>query len=297
MTTTTTVDVTVTPPTVTPTAERSGWNRLLYFVAEHAIAIGLSLIVLMPFVFITLTAFMTDQQALTSNIWPREWRWDNFATVFEKAPFLTYLRNSFMYSVLATAFMLLSSIPAAYALARLQWRGRDLMVLAVITMMMLPPQITAVPLYDMWSRLDLTGTLWPLILPMLFGNPFSIFLLRQFLVTIPQEYSDAARVDGCSEITVLLRVILPMAKPAIMATAMFHFFYTWNDYFGPVLYTSENEANWPVAIGLASFRNLHHVQWNLVMAATLMVMIPVLVLFFLAQKAFVQGVTLTGVKG
>jgi multiple sugar transport system permease protein len=294
--TTTSVDLTVQPaPAAVPARPRRA--RVLYFVAEHAIAIGVAIAFLMPFVFITLTAFMSDQQALTSIIWPREWHPENFGKVFTEAPFLTWLRNSLMYSVLATAFMLLSSIPAAYALARLQWRGRNLAMFLVITMMMLPPQVTIVPLYDMWARADLTGTLWPLIIPMLFGNPFSIFLLRQFFVTIPQEYSDAARVDGCSELTVLLRVILPMAKPAIVATAMFHFFYTWNDYFGPVLYTSENEANWPVAIGLASFRSLHHVQWNLVMAATVLVMIPVLVLFFLAQKAFVQGVTLTGVKG
>jgi multiple sugar transport system permease protein len=295
----TSLDVPVTPappkPRVPATAPRS--NRTLIFVAEHALAIGIAAIFLMPFVFIALTALMTDQQALTSNLWPREWRLENFADVFDRAPFLRWLRNSLMYSLLATGFMLLSSIPAAYALARLRWRGRNVAMLLVITMMMLPPQVTAVPLYDMWSRLDLTGTLWPLILPMLFGNAFSIFLLRQFLLTIPQEYSDAARVDGCSELTVLLRVILPMAKPAIAATAMFHFFYTWNDYFGPVLYTSENEANWPVSIGLASFRNLHHVQWNLVMAATVLIMVPIIVLFFLAQKAFVQGVTLTGVKG
>jgi multiple sugar transport system permease protein len=291
------VPVKPAPPAPRAAAARGRQNRTLLFVAEHAVAIGLAVIFLMPFVFITLTAMMTDQQALTSNIWPREWRLENFAEVFDKAPFLRWLRNSLMYSLLATGFMLLSSIPAAYALARLRWRGRNVAMLLVITMMMLPPQVTAVPLYDMWSRLGLTGTLWPLILPMLFGNAFSIFLLRQFLLTIPQEYSDAARVDGCGEVRVLLRVILPMAKPAVAATAMFHFFYTWNDYFGPVLYTSENEANWPVAIGLASFRNLHHVQWNLVMAATVLVMVPIVVLFFLAQKAFVAGVTLTGVKG
>jgi multiple sugar transport system permease protein len=295
---------TSTPPSVDLTApkavqrtEAASADRTLTFVAEHAIAVAVAVSFLMPFVFITLTAFMTDQQALTSNIWPREWQVSNFLTVFEKAPFLRWLGNSLLYSALATGFMLLSSIPAAYALARLQWRGRNLVMFLVITMMMLPPQVVVVPLYDMWARVGLTGTLWPLIIPMLFTNAFSVFLLRQFLLTIPQEYADAARVDGCSEIAVLLRVILPLAKPAVAATAMFHFFYTWNDYFGPLLYTSENPDNWPVAVGLASFRSLHHVQWNLIMAATLMIMIPVLVLFFLAQKAFVQGVTLTGVKG
>jgi multiple sugar transport system permease protein len=250
-----------------------------------------------PIVLITLTAFMDSSQTLTSDMWPRSWHWSNFAEVFDKAPFLTWLKNSFLYSVLSTVFMLVSSFPAAYALARIRWRGRNFVMLAVIAMMMLPPQVTIVPIYQMWANLNLTGTLWPLILPNLLGDAFSVFLLRQFLVSIPQDYSDAARVDGASELQIMMRIILPLSKPAIAATAIFMFFYTWNDYFGPLLYTSDEPANWPVAVGLASFRSLHHVEWNLVMAATVLVMLPVIVLFFFAQKAFVEGVTLTGVKG
>jgi len=209
----------------------------------------------------------------------------------------TYLRNTLMYAGLATVFMLLSSIPAAYALARLQFRGRRIAFVVVLMMMMLPPQVTQVPIYVMWTRLHMTGSLWPLILPNLLGDAFSIFLLRQFFLTIPREYADAARVDGCSEWGVLLRVIVPMAKPGIAATAMFMFFFCWNDFYGPLLYTSENPANWTISLGLASFRNLYQVQWNLTMAATLLAMLPVLVVFFFAQKVFVEGITLTGVKG
>src|SRR5262249_28438751 len=161
-------------------------------------------------------------------MWPRDWQPSNFSEVFSQAPFLTWIRNSLMYSVLSTVFMLVSSFPAAYALARLRWRGRNFVLLCVITMMMLPPQVTIVPIYRMWAELNLTGTLWPLILPNLLGDAFSIFLLRQFLLTIPQEYSDAARVDGASELQVMLRVIVPLAKPAIAATSIFMFFYTWN---------------------------------------------------------------------
>jgi multiple sugar transport system permease protein len=208
-----------------------------------------------------------------------------------------YMANSMLYAGLATGFMLLSSIPAAYALARLRWRGQNAALVLVIMMMMLPPQVTVVPLYIMWARFDLTGSLWPLILPNLLGDAFSIFLLRQFLLTIPDEYSDAARVDGCSEFRVLVNVILPMAKPAIAATAMFMFFYTWNDYYGPLLYASENPNAWPVSLGLASFRGAHDVSWNLTMAATVLVMLPIFVIFAFAQKAFVEGVNLTGVKG
>ncbi len=269
----------------------------LTWVATHAIGIAVAIVFLLPFVFITLTAFMSDNQTLTSNLWPSSWHPGNFIEVFHRAPLFSYLGNSLLYSCSATLFMLLSSVPAGYALSRFQFRGRNALFLAVIAMMVLPPQVTQVPVYVMWAKLNLTGTLWPLILPNLLGDAFSIFLLRQFLLTIPQEYADAARVDGCSEWAVMTRIILPMAKPAIAATGMFMFFASWNDYYGPLIYTSENTAHWTVSLGLAQFRTNHAVQWNLTMAATLLMMLPVIVLFFFAQRAFVEGVTLTGVKG
>jgi multiple sugar transport system permease protein len=162
---------------------------------------------------------------------------------------------------------------------------------------MLPPQVTVIPLYVMWSKLDLVGTLWPLIIPVWLGDAFTIFLLRQFFLTIPEEYLDAARVDGCGEFRILTTVVLRMTKPAIAAVALFSVLYTFNDFFLPLLYVGENPDNWVLSIGLSEFRSLHQVQWNLTMAATLIVMLPVIVLFFLAQRAFVEGITLTGVKG
>ncbi len=272
-------------------------RRSLRWVATHCVAIALSIVFVAPVMFVFLTAVMTNSQSFTSDYWPHQWVWSNFATVFHKAPFLLWLRNTMLYATLSTALMLASSIPVAYALARMRFRGRRLAFLLVITMMMLPPQVTVVPMYVIWAKLHLTGSLWPLIIPNLFGDAFSIFLLRQFLVSIPQEYADAARIDGCSEFKVLTRVILPMVKPGVAAVGLFSFFYSWNDYFGPLLYTSEHPGNWTLSLGLASFRALRHVEWNLVMAATLLVMLPVIALFFFAQRAFVEGVTLTGVKG
>jgi multiple sugar transport system permease protein len=271
--------------------------RVVTFFGRHAIAIALSAMFLCPIVFLLLTSFMTDDQALTASLWPTSWHPGNYTEVFARTPLPRYLLNTIVYAVCATGFMLLASVPAAYALAKLRWRGRTGVFVAIICMMMLPPQVTTVPLYLMWANYGLTGTIWPLVLPMLLGDAFSIFLLRQFLLTIPDEYLDAARVDGCGEWRTLLRVVLPMAKPGIAAAAMFQFFYAWNDYYGPLLYTSENESNWTLSIGLASFRSLHHVEWNLISAATLLTMVPIVVVFFFAQKAFVQGVTLTGVKG
>ncbi|TDD76759.1 carbohydrate ABC transporter permease [Actinomadura rubrisoli] len=269
-------------------------RRTLLWIATHSIAVALALMFLAPLVFMFLTAVMTDEQALTSSLWPREWHLENFRRVFT-GDMVRWTLNSTMYAGLSTVFMLISSVPVAYALARFRFRGRNAALVVVISAMMLPPQVTMVPLYIVWSRFELTGTLWPLILPGLFGNPFSIFLLRQFLVTIPREYADAARVDGCGELRTMLWVVLPMAKPALAAVALFQFFYCWNDYYGPLVYTKPE--NWTLAIGVATFRAARHVEWNLTMAATLLTILPVLVVFFLAQRVFIQGITLTGVKG
>jgi multiple sugar transport system permease protein len=286
--------VSVALPARRGTTVREPW---LFVVARNSIAIAMAFIFLMPFVFVFLMSFMTSDQALTSALWPTTWHPENFVDIFTRLPMFDYLVNTVVYVVMATGFMLLSSVPAAYALAKLRWRGENGTFVVIICMMMLPPQVVTVPLYLMWSNAGLTGSLWPLILPMLAGDAFSIFLLRQFLLTIPDSIVDAARIDGCSEWQVLLRVVVPMARPGIAATAIFQFFYAWNDYYGPLLYTSENQENWTLSIALSQFKQLHHVEWNLIMAATLLVMVPVIVVFFFAQKAFVQGVTLTGVKG
>ena len=288
------VTISTAKPVRRGTMLRDPW---LIVVARNSVAIAAGIIFFAPFVFVVLMSFMTSDQALTSNLWPTSWHPENFVDIFTKLPMLDYIINTMTYALLATVFMLLSSVPAAYALAKLRWRGSTATFVVIICMMMLPPQVVTVPLYLMWSNAGLTGTLWPLILPMLAGDAFSIFLLRQFLMTIPDTVLDAARIDGCSEWQTLLRVVVPMARPGIAATAIFQFFFAWNDYYGPLLYTSEEQSNWTLSIALSQFKHLHHVEWNLVMAATLLVMLPVIIVFFFAQKAFVQGVTLTGVKG
>ena len=278
-----------------PTAVRR--KRFLLAVARHSVLIAFAVAFLAPFLFIVLTSLMTTNQALSSHLWPHPFRFRNFVDVFTTAPLWRWALNTMMYSVLATIGLLLSSIPVAYALARIRWKGREVAFIVVLVALMLPPQVSVVPIYVMWAKLHLVGTLWPLIIPNWFGDAFSIFLLRQFFLTIPEEYLDAARVDGCGELRILFTVVTRLAKPAIAAVALFSFLYTFNDFFLPLLYVGENQQNWVLSIGLAQFRSLHQVQWNLTMAATLLVMAPVIILFFLAQRAFVEGITLTGVKG
>jgi multiple sugar transport system permease protein len=288
----------LTPRTPVVARRRSpGGGRILAWVAEHVVLVVLGVLVIAPVLFTLLTSFMTANQALTGAFWPTPWTLDNYARAFSEVPLLRWFANSAIYAVTATALMLVSSVPAAYALARIRFRGANLIFVAIVVAMLLPPQITAVPVYVMWAKLHLTGTLLPLILPNLLGDAFSIFLLRQFFLTVPKEYAEAARLDGCGEWGILWRVVIPMAKPGIAASALFMFFNSWNDYYGPLLYASENPDWWPVAYGLATFRGSHSTDWGLTMAITMLVMIPVVVLFFLAQRVFVEGIALSGVKG
>ena len=272
-------------------------KRFLVGVATHSLLIVAAIVFLLPFVFILLTSLMTSQQALSPRLWPEPFAWHNYVDVFSKAPLWRYALNTLLYGGLETLGLLVSSIPVAYALSRLRWRGRDAVFLITLVALMLPPQVTIVPVYVLWAKLHLVGSLWPLIVPNWLGDAFSIFLLRQFFLTIPEEYLDAARVDGCGELRILATVVVRLAKPAIAAVALFSFLFCFNDFFGPLLYTGESSQHWTLSLGLSQFRSLYQVQWNLVMAATLIVMAPVIVLFFLAQRAFVEGVTLTGVKG
>jgi multiple sugar transport system permease protein len=281
-----------------PVTRVRGRRRFLEWIGLHSLAIAAALFFVLPFVFVVLTALMSDQQSLTTNYWPHPFVWHNFVDVWQTPGFATWWRNTLVYAVSGTILTLLSSIPVAYALARFRFPGRNILMMVVIATMMLPPQVAIVPLYLVWAKdLHLTGTLWPLIIPTGFGDAFSIFLLRQFMLTIPRDYIDAAKVDGAGNLRVLLQIVIPMVKPAIAAVGLFQFFYCWNDYFGPQIYTSENPAAWTLSYGLESFKSAHQTNWNLTMAATVMVMAPIILIFFLAQRAFIEGITLTGVKG
>jgi multiple sugar transport system permease protein len=279
-------------------------RRFLLVVANHAVLIAVSIAFLVPIVFMFLTALMTDQQALTTRLIPNPVMWSNFVAVFKQVDLARYTWNTFLYAGLATLGVVLSCVPVAYAFSRIEWRGRNIVFLLVLSTLMLPVQVTSVPMYVIWARQlhDLTGiqfvgTLKPLIIPAFFGDAFSIFLLRQFFMTIPKELTDSIRVDGGGEWHILTRVVVPLSKPAIAAIALFQFIWCWNDFYGPLIYVGGSPQASTLSLALSQFRSLHHVSWNLTMAATLLFMIPVLVIFFFAQRVFIEGVTLTGVKG
>ncbi len=268
-------------------------------VANHSVALAIAAMFVLPFMFILLTALMTQRQALTSTVWPRPFQWGNFARVFSEIPLIRYTYSTVVYAVLSTIGTVGSSIPVAYALSRMQWRGRNAAFVLVLATLMLPTQVTIVPLYVVFVRIGWIGSLKPLIVPAFFGDAFTIFLLRQFFLTIPQELTDAARVDGASEWQIMTRVIVPLAKPAVAAVALFQFLYCWNDFFGPLVYSGSNPKIWTLAVGLAQYSAVVHrsVLWNIQMAASVLFMLPVIAIFFLTQRVFIEGVTLTGVKG
>ena len=272
-------------------------RRFLTAVGNHAVLITASVFFLAPLALVVLAALMSDRQSLSQSFWPHPFQWSNFARVLHVAPLLRFTVNTMTIAGLSTVGTVVSCVPVAYALSRMSWRGRNAAFLLVLATYMLPFQVTVVPLYVIFVRLHWIGSFKPLIIPSFFGDAFSIFLLRQFFMTIPEELSDAARVDGASEFQILRQVIVPLAKPAIAAVALFNFLYNWNDLFAPLLFLGENRKLWTLTIALSQFQGLHHVDWNLMMAASILFMLPIIVLFFLAQRVFIEGVTVTGIKG
>ncbi len=274
------------------------YRRVLGTVADHALAIAVALCFVLPFAICVITSVMTQNQAGTGALWPNKWAWHNFADVFTAMPFARDLWNTILYAGLSTTGVVISSVPVAYALARLSWRGRDVMFMVVLATMMIPAQVTSLPLYVIFSKLGWVNSLRPLIIPSFFGDAFSIFLLRQFFLTIPQEITEAARCDGASDWRILTRIVVPTAKPAIAAVGLFAFLYAWNDFYNPLLYTGNSTTSQTLAVGLTTLaKSAHQNSYQLQMAASIIFLAPVLLIFFFAQKVFVEGVTLTGVKG
>ncbi len=230
-------------------------------------------------------------------------RWQNFADAMNRATrpglgvtFWTYTKNSLIivfFSIIGTLF---SCTLPAYAFARIHWPGREIVFILVLSTMMLPFQVTMIPLYLLFtSYLHWGDTFLPLIVPAFFGNPFLIFLLRQFFRTIPEEMCDAARVDGASEWQIFTTIVLPLSKPVLATVIVFTFLGTWNDFLGPLLYLN-SATHFTMALGLQDFQGQHTVAWNLLMAASVVFTVPIIIAFFFAQKTFLQGVKLTGVK-
>jgi multiple sugar transport system permease protein len=210
---------------------------------------------------------------------------------------LTYLSNTLLVAVLAVLGTVLSSALVAYGLSRIKWKGRDTLFTITLSTMMVPFPVLMIPLYALFRNLGWIGTLLPLWVPAYFGSAFNIFLLRQFFLTIPQELSEAACIDGCSEFGIFWRIVLPLSRPALAVVALFTFLFSWNDFLGPLIFLNEPDT-FTMALGLQQYQSQSGgSEWHLLMGASVLLILPIIVLFFLAQRTFIQGIATTGIKG
>ncbi len=266
----------------------------------HVLLILCSLVFTFPFLWMLFTALKTPAELLQGieAFFPKVPQWHNFIDAINKIPFFMYLKNSLFIAVCVVFGTVMSATTTAYAFAKLRWKGRDKWLVVMLATMMLPIQIILIPTYIMYAKIGWLGTRLPLIVPAFFGGgaAFYIFLLRQFFKGLPKELTESAIIDGANHFQIFLKIMLPLSKPALLTVALFTFMGTWNDYFGPLIFLS-NPDHWTLALGLRAFQTQYGGQYNLMMAASILIMLPTLIIFFFAQKSFIEGIKFTGIKG
>ncbi len=291
------------------TQERSGsrtrrrpirWQRVVGRIGLYVLVILFCVLFALPFIWMLSTAVKDDPQTYhVPPIWiPNPMYFINFPNALQRLPFGRFFLNTMIYAIPSAVGSVISGALVAYGFARLRWWSRDVLFFICISTLMIPFQVTMIPLYIIFKNLGWLNSYKALVIPTFFGNAYFIFLLRQFFLTIPQELSDAARVDGCSELGIFWRIILPLAKPALAVVALFQFMGAWNDYLGPLIFLSKEEL-YPIALGLQMFRSQFQEKlvWPYLMAASTVTILPVILIFYFTQRVFVEGVTITGLKG
>lgn len=272
--------------------------RLLLGLAKHAVLIGLSIIFLIPLIWMVTGAFKTAADINASPIvwFPNQITFDNFTQAALLFPLGRYFLNTAIISVLSVIGAVFSSAMVGYGLARIEWPGRNVLFVVILATMMIPFYVTMFPAFEIFRTFNLTDTWVPLIIPHCLGVPVFIFLLRQFLRSLPRELSESARIDGANEWQIFIRVILPLIKPALVAVGLFQFMASWNDFLGPLIYLSDPKL-YTISLGLSFFKGEYASEYGPMMAVSTLAVLPVIILFFFAQRTFIQGITLTGVKG
>ena len=260
-------------------------------------AVVVAILFLLPLFWMISSSLKPNYQVLES---PPRWLphpivWSNYPEALTYVPFGRYALNTLFIAGMVILGHVLSCTLVAYGFARFRAPGKNALFLVLLATMMLPYPVTMVPLYILFSRLGWVNSFWPLIVPAFFGSPFYIFLLRQFFLTLPPELEDAARVDGANTLQTIWHIILPASRPAMATVAIFSFQATWNDFLPPLIYLHD-QAKYTISLGLSFFRSTYDVRWGYLMAASLVTMLPVVIVFFLAQRLFIQGITLTGLK-
>jgi multiple sugar transport system permease protein len=269
-------------------------NTIIYIILTV-----LGFFFLLPFFWMLSTSLKTDQQLFVfPQVWiPNPIQWSNYAGAVTTIPFFRYMLNTFFVAFMDVLGTVIACPLVAYGLSRIEWKGREILFFLTISVMMIPQEVTMIPQFIMFSKAGLVGTYVPLFIASFFGGrPFMIFLLRQFFVGLPKDLEDAARIDGASEFRIYRSVILPLVVPGILTVGLFRFMNSWNDFLGPLLYLN-NESTYTLSIGLQMFTTQYQTEWAMLMAASLLVALPVIVMYFFVQKRFIQGITFTGIKG
>jgi len=265
----------------------------------YVVAIVLSVTFLFPLFWMASTSLKTMEQAYAfPPVWiPHPIMWDNYAKIFTELPFATFTLNSVIITVLNTLGVTFTSAVVAFGFSRLRARGRDVLFVILISTIMLPAQVILVPTFILFKYLKWINTILPLVVPAYFGGgAFNIFLLRQFFMTIPFEYDEAAIMDGANWFTIFWRIMLPLSKPALATVAVLNVVAVWTDFFGPLIYL--NDLNkMTLAVGLSFLRGQHSAVLTLLMAGSMFATLPILIIFFMAQRYFVEGIQLSGLKG
>lgn len=267
-------------------------------VILYVILTVLAILFVLPVFYLFMGAFKAESELFRVPFkWlPDKFILDNFSNMFQSIPFMRYLKNTMIIVVFNIVGSLLSCSLVAYGFSRLRWPGRDKVFILVLITMILPYQVTLVPLFLMFTKIKWIGTFLPLIVPCFFGNPFFIFLLRQFFTGIPQDISEAARIDGASEFTIFSRLILPMAKPALTTVALFAFIRSWNDFLGPLVFLGRDEL-YTLSLAASMLKSNLDPNWSVLLALGTVMILPVLLIFFVMQKYFIQGIAMSGIKG
>ena len=267
-------------------------------IVSYILLFGISILMLFPFFWMVRSSFMTNREIMTTPIqWlPSHYNLDNFRDAFARAPFSRYFVNSAVIVLINMAGSILSSSFIAFGFSRLRFAGKNLWFALLLSTMMIPQTVLMIPQFLIWQAVGAYNTFVPLTLPCLFGSAFNVFLVRQFYSGIPKEYDEAALVDGANYFVIYLRIIVPMAKPVLCTVGVFTFMNTWNDFMGPLLYLDKENLK-TVSLALQNFMGQHVSEWNLMMALSSVITLPMIAVYFMAQRYFIEGITFSGLKG
>ncbi len=274
------------------------WSLVSQRLGAHLSLIFFGIIFMLPFLWMVSSSLKPSAEIfeIPVRLIPKTFAFTNYPDAIESIRFLRYLTNTFIYAVGLMTGAVLSNVFIGYGFARIDWPGRDIVFIIVIATMMLPAQVRFIPLFITYSKWGWLETFAPLIVPAFFGNAFFVFLVRQFMLTFPRDLDDAARVDGANELMIFWRIVAPLSKPAIITIAIFDFMWGWHDYINPLVFLRDPDK-FTLSVGLRLFFSQYGAEWALLMAAATMFTLPMIVVFFFAQRTFIEGISFTGVKG